>query len=148
MPSEKFQEQEKKNQEEVEKRREAKATEENEQSSVFWHQVKEGQIANLEYEHFHEKTGRVTMERPLRFYEHTFETSDPKKITHIEESDSFRTGLIIFCGHGSEGRRIASEKTMAHNAKKEQRVYTSEVVTTSPTVTDMRDVPAEPEPMG
>jgi len=112
------------------------------QLRVYWHQSSEGQLANLELEEY--SGGRLArFERPLRANEHVVTTDDPDVVAFIEAHDSFRNGTIQFCGFGEKGRQVAAQKTAELNARKEIRVHSSEIVSTSPTVTDMKELPAE-----
>lgn len=108
---------------------------------IYWHQSSRGQLANFEREK-HEGGRLVNPERPLRFEEHIHVAENPEEEAFIEKSNSFRTGVIKFCGYGDEGRIKAASLTSELNVRKDSvRQYTSEIVSTSPTVTDMRDIP-------
>jgi len=111
------------------------------QQKIYWHQSSRGQLGNFEREK-HEGGRLVNPERPLRFEEHLHVAENEAEEAFIEASNSFRTGVIKFCGYGDEGRLKAATLTNELRVRKDSvRQYTSEIVSTSPTVTDMKDIP-------
>ena len=101
-----------KNQEDENKQKKADqaVVEETAKTKVYWSQPERLRIANFVKEIKDASGGIITPERPLRFEEHTYTTSDPKIMKFIEESGDFASNTIRACPGGiDEARKFTRE---------------------------------------
>jgi len=90
---------------------------------IYWAPPKRFQLANYIPE---QRTDKRVLQRevPIRFEEHLYVTSDPKKIEYIEASGSFEAGTIKLCATMADANAL----TARQGAMKTIRTLESSVV--------------------
>lgn len=89
---------------------------------TYWAPAKRFQLGNFKPEIRNQADRIIQSEQSIRFYEHTFTTSDPEEIAFIESTNAFQVRQIRRC----ETRKETAELTKAQAGMKSVRTLHSE----------------------